>query len=70
MKDDYSTNSHYLTYLLLFTRKVGRMYFLNMGVKGLSYEKPTSSYCVMLHNFCMMRLQWKYFEMIILGGKS
>ena len=34
MKDDYNTNSHYLTYTFLF-RKVGRMYFLNLGVKGL-----------------------------------
>ena len=35
MKDDYNTNSHYLTYTFLF-RKVGRMYFLNLGVKGLN----------------------------------
>ena len=34
MKDDYNTNSHYLTHTFLF-RKVGRMYFLNLGVKGL-----------------------------------
>ena len=34
MKDDYNTNSHYLTYTFLF-RKVVRMYFLNLGVKGL-----------------------------------
>ena len=34
MKDDYTTSSHYLTYTFLF-RKVGRMYFLNLGVKGL-----------------------------------
>ena len=34
MKDDYTTNSHYLTYTFLF-RKVGRMYSLNLGVKGL-----------------------------------
>ena len=40
MKDDYTTNSHYLTHTFLF-RKVGRMYFLNLGAKGLKYEtKP------------------------------
>ena len=38
MKDDYNTNSHYLTYTFLF-RKVGRMYFLNLGVKGLKGDK-------------------------------
>ena len=31
------TNSHYLTYTFLF-RKVGRMYFLNLGVKGLKIK--------------------------------
>ena len=36
MKDDYTTNSHYLTYTLLF-RKVGRMYFLNLEVEGLTF---------------------------------
>ena len=30
MKDDFTTNSHYLIYTFLF-RKVGRMYFLNLG---------------------------------------
>ena len=34
MRDDYTTNSHYLTPTFLF-RRVGRMYFLNLGVKGL-----------------------------------
>ena len=34
MKDDYTTNSHYLTYTFNFKR-FGRMYFLNLGVKGL-----------------------------------
>ena len=38
MKDYYTTNSHYLTYTLLF-RKVGRMYFLNLGVKRLRKGK-------------------------------
>ena len=34
MKDDNTTDSHYLTYTFLF-RKVRRMLFLNLGVKGL-----------------------------------
>ena len=34
MKDDFTTNSHHLIYTFLF-RKVGRMYFLSLGVKGL-----------------------------------
>ena len=34
MKGEYTTNSHYLNYILIF-EKVGRMYFLNLGVKGL-----------------------------------
>ena len=33
MKDDYTTNSQYITYTFSF-RKVGRMYFLSLGVKG------------------------------------
>ena len=32
--NDYTTNSHCLTYIFLFER-FGRMYFLNLGVKGL-----------------------------------
>ena len=45
MKDDFTTNSHYLIYTFLF-RKVGRMYFLNLGVKGLTYNfwKITASW--------------------------
>ena len=35
MKDDYNTNSYYLNYTFLF-RKVGRMYFLNLGGKDFS----------------------------------
>ena len=38
MKDDYTTSSHYLTHTFLF-RKVERMYFFNLGLKGL---KPSS----------------------------
>ena len=34
MKDDYNTNSRYLTYAFCLW-KVGRMYFLSSGVKGL-----------------------------------
>ena len=34
MKDDYTTNSHYLTITFLF-RRAGEMYILNLGVKGL-----------------------------------
>ena len=34
MRDDYTTNSHYLTYTFLF-EKVERVYFLNVEVKGL-----------------------------------
>ena len=49
MKDDYTTNSHYITYTFIF-RKVGRMYFFNLGVKGLIIQKParllySSKYC-------------------------
>ena len=32
MKDDYNTNSHYLTYTFIF-RTVGRMYSLNLGLR-------------------------------------
>ena len=35
MKDDYTTNSHYLTYTFL-SKGDGRMYFLSLGVKGSS----------------------------------
>ena len=35
MKDDYTTNSHYLRYTFIF-RKVGRKYILNLVVKGLN----------------------------------
>ena len=40
MKDDYTTNSHSLTHTFIF-RKVGRMFLLNVGVKGL--KKVTRS---------------------------
>ena len=35
MKDDYTVNSYFLTNTFLL-RKVGRMYFLSLGVKGLN----------------------------------
>ena len=37
MKDDYNTNSRYLTYAFCLW-KVGRMYFLSSGVKGLTVQ--------------------------------
>ena len=40
MKDDYNTNSHYLTYALLF-REVGRMYFLNLGAHPVAGSADT-----------------------------
>ena len=43
MKDDYATNSHYLTYTVSVW-KVGRMYFLNLGVKGS--ESPARPSCL------------------------
>ena len=41
-----TTNSHYLTYTFLF-RKVGRMYVLNLGVKGLKQSSacPNARKC-------------------------
>ena len=39
MKDDYTTNSHYLIYTFS-VQKVGRMYFSNLGVEGLGTELP------------------------------
>ena len=40
LKDDYTTNSHYLTHTFLF-RKVGRTSFLNLGVKGVMLHGST-----------------------------
>ena len=43
MKDDYTSNSHYLTCTFLF-REVGRMFFLNLRMKGLkSWENELGS---------------------------
>ena len=36
MKDDYANSSHYLTYKFLLKR-LRRMYFMNLGVKGLKH---------------------------------
>ena len=35
MKDDYTTNSHYLTYTFLFKSWESVTLILNLGVKGL-----------------------------------
>ena len=45
MKDDYTTNSHYRTHTFLF-RKVGRMYFLTLGVKGLKLFHTSIEACL------------------------
>ena len=37
MKDDHTNDSHYLTYTSFF-RKVGGMYSLSLGVKGLMHS--------------------------------
>ena len=61
MKDDYTTNSHYLTYTFLFG-KVGRMYFLNLGVKGLkgrekvTHARPVASIQIVE---CCWTLEWR-----------
>ena len=51
MKDDCTTNSHYLTYTFLF-RKVVRMYFLNLGVKGLTHVMPHLTALSLAHSAC------------------
>ena len=45
MKEYYTTNSHYLTYTFLF-RKVGRIYFLNLGVKGLKEQRNWEAFII------------------------
>ena len=42
MKDDYNTNTHYLT-LNISSEKVERMYFLKLGVKGLIWREYQST---------------------------
>ena len=42
MQDYYTFNSHYLTYTIAL-QKVVRMYFLNLGVKGLKHAPTTLS---------------------------
>ena len=58
MKDDYTTNSHYLTNTFLF-RKVGRMYFLNLGVKGLNLWKSGEGHAFRYrkHKLCISGIQ-------------
>ena len=52
MKDDNITNSHYLTYTFIF-QKVGRMYFLNLGVKiSLAFDSlPLLPFCLQMNKF-------------------
>ena len=52
MKDDFTTNSHYLIYTFLF-RKVGRMYFLNL----MRYHRHSPGNChtfTFVHHFCVV----------------
>ena len=42
MTDDYTINYHFITYIFLF-EKVGRMYFFNLGVKGLRRSKSSDA---------------------------
>ena len=56
MKDDYNTNSHYLTYTFLF-RKVGRMYFSSPFIcLLLSCSWLTSSSSLALVSFSSLSL--------------
>ena len=41
MKDDFITNSHYLTCTILF-----KWYFLNLGVEGLNHSKESSRHLI------------------------
>ena len=41
MRDDFTSNSYYLTYTFLLKR-LGRMYFSNLGVKGFREHSPVS----------------------------
>ena len=43
MKDDCTTNSHYLMHTFVF-ENVGRMHFLNLGVKGLTLSRHFNMY--------------------------
>ena len=49
MKNDYTTNSRYLTHTLHF-KKVGRTYFSNSGVKGLMIYTPVCEASGLPHN--------------------
>ena len=44
LKDDSCTSSHYLTYTFHF-KKVGRMYFLSLGLKGFKCGGAWIGYC-------------------------
>ena len=52
MKDDYTTNSRYITHTIAFW-KVGRIHFLSSGVKGFSemhYLLPVASSLIWSHS--------------------
>ena len=51
MKDDCTTNSHYLMHTFVF-ENVGRMHFLNLGVKGLNNNYYGSWMAQALHRVC------------------
>ena len=50
MKDDYTTNSHYITYTFS-VGKVGRMYFLSSGVINGKHASHWGSYPRLLYGF-------------------
>ena len=51
MKDDYTINSHCLTYTFLL-KKVGRMYFLNLGVEGFIKVPGSCKVHVCVYSLC------------------
>ena len=61
MKDDYTTNSHYLTYTFLL-RKVRRIYFLNLRVKGLRcnlLNSPKEFCWIRIEHYCLVSSDFK-----------
>ena len=65
MKDDFNTNSHYLTYAFSL-QKVGRMYFLSSGVKGLTscvFREAISSWnmlCIIIGGSMQAGPKWLF----------
>ena len=57
MKDYYTTNSHYLTYTLLF-RKAGRTYFLELGSERVKRARPVLSFAPNLKSFVARQPPW------------